>query len=40
MPVYDELCEIGDDALDTGDVVVLDESWGRTVSQSISHTVG
>lgn len=29
MPVYDELSEIGDEVLDTGNVVVLDEFWGR-----------
>lgn len=39
MPVYDELREIGDEALDTGNVVVLDEFWGRN-RQSASQPHG
>jgi hypothetical protein len=29
VPVYDEVCEVGDDALDAGDVVVLDKLCGE-----------
>lgn len=36
MPVYDELSEIGDEALDTGNVVVLDE-FSRQNRQSASR---
>jgi predicted kinase len=32
MPVYDGLSEIGNKALDTGNMVVLDEFWGRRLA--------
>lgn len=38
MPVYDELSEIRDEALDTGNVVVLDEFWDEIVSQPVSQS--
>jgi hypothetical protein len=39
MSVYDGLSEIGDEALDIGNEVVLDEFWGRIISQLISYIV-
>jgi predicted kinase len=40
VPVYDELSEVREEVLDTGNVVVLDEFWGQIVSMPVSHTVG